>query len=79
MVATIETFHFIQIWNINNGQSVLKLQGIEESKKLSILCINLSEENNRLIASATSGLVVVSEIRMYVIVINRESRNYGSK
>ena len=49
-----------QVWNIASGQTCLSLQGIVDPKDHSILCINLSKDNSRLIASATSGLVVVS-------------------
>ncbi len=39
----------------------LRLEGIINSGDHSILCINLSEDNGRLVGSATSGLVMVSE------------------
>lgn len=48
-----------QIWNSNTGVPQLRCEGIIQSEADSILCLNLSEENSRLIASTTSGLVMV--------------------
>lgn len=50
-----------QVWNSNTGvvQSVFNTATIIDPKKDNILCINLSADNKRLVASATNGLVVV--------------------
>ena len=49
----------LQIWNSNTGVPQLRCEGIIQSEADSILCLNLSEDNSRLIASTTSGLVMV--------------------
>lgn len=48
-----------QIWNSNTGVPQLQCEGVIQSEADSILCLNLSEDNSRLIASTTSGLVMV--------------------
>ena len=68
MVTIIDRFHctyccsvvYIQVWNSNTGVPQVKFEGIIESREEdSILCINLSADNSRLIGSSTSGLVMV--------------------
>lgn len=54
-----QTKHDLQIWNSNTGVPQLRCEGIIQSEADSILCLNLSEDNSRLIASTTSGLVMV--------------------
>lgn len=52
---------YVQIWSSDTGVPKLRLESIIDSDRHSILCINLSEDNKRLVGSATSGLVMVSE------------------
>jgi len=49
----------VLIWNSNTGVPQLQCVGIVQSEAYSILCISISEDNSRLVASATSGLVMV--------------------
>lgn len=74
MVRSLTVFLFIlfvvQLWDSNTGLSKRNCEGITDDKGVeSILCINLSEDNKRLIASATSGLVMVraKDIVMFVV------------
>ena len=53
------THTHIQIWSSATGVPQLHCQGIIQSKDDSILCVNLSEDNTRVVASATSGMIAV--------------------
>ena len=46
------------MWDSNNGTILVSYN--YETRKDNILCINLSKDNKRLVASATIGLVLVS-------------------
>ena len=53
------THTLTQIWSSATGIPQLHCRGIIHSKGDSILCVNLSEDNSRVAASATSGMIMV--------------------
>ena len=49
--------HLFQMWDSNNGTILVNFH--YEAGNENILCINLSQDSQRLIASVTNGLVLV--------------------
>ena len=52
-----------QIWSSETGVPIMRCEGIVSCEE-SILCVNLSEDNKRLVASNSVGLVMVSSCRL---------------
>ena len=48
-----------QVWHARTGDEVLLCNGIVDSEDSVVLCVNLSTNNCRLVASNSAGLVMV--------------------
>ena len=49
-----------QVWNTSTGEELFCCEGLSEDPNESVLCVNISGDNNRIVASAVNGRVVVS-------------------
>ena len=49
-----------QVWHAKTGAEDMKCMGIVDSEESVVLCLNLSKNNCRLVASNSAGLVMVS-------------------
>lgn len=49
-----------QVWHCENGEVVMLCEGIVSCEESVVLCLNLSQDNSRLVASNSTGLVMVS-------------------
>ena len=49
----------MQVWYAKTGEKAMLCEGIVDCEDSVILCLNLSQDNSRLIASNSAGLVMV--------------------
>lgn len=60
------------MWNATDGKKLFYCDGISDNMEESILCVNISKDNSRLVASAANGRIAVSNclyIRIVFIII----------
>ena len=51
----------IQVWHGETGEVIMVCKGIVTYEE-NVLCLNLSQDNSRLVASNSAGLVMVSSL-----------------
>ena len=56
-----ESLIHIQVWHGETGEVIMVCKGIVTYEE-NILCLNLSQDNSRLVASNSAGLVMVSSL-----------------
>lgn len=49
----------VMVWNTSTGEELFCCEGLSEDPNESVLCVNISGDNNRIVASAVNGRVVV--------------------
>ena len=49
----------LQVWDSSTGDKLFRCDGISDNSQESILCVNISGDNTRLIASASNGRIAV--------------------
>ena len=49
----------MQVWHAESGDMAMLCEGIVSGEESVVLCLNLSRDNTRLVASNSAGLVMV--------------------